>query len=212
MRTIRILVLALFVLALAPAAFAQSSWDFESDVEGQPPAGFEFSTTLAASGGEWKIVDDGGNKVLAQTDTSPTERRFAMAVVKDSVFRDLKLSVRGKAVSGDEDRAVGLVWRWRDPDNYYVARTNVLERNVRLYRVVNGNRIKFAGVEDQALAPGTWQTFAVEHRGSGIKVFLDGRLLFEAEDETFSESGKVGLWVKADSKTYFDDLTVEELK
>ena len=37
-------------------------------------------------------------------------------------------------------------------------------------------------------------------------LFFDGKSLFTADDETFKDAGKIGLWTKADSVTYFDDL------
>ena len=53
---------------------------------------------------------------------------------------DLDLSVRFKPVSGAVDQAAGLVWRYRDKDNYYVVRANALENNVVLYKVESGRR------------------------------------------------------------------------
>jgi len=39
--------------------------------------------------------------------------------------------------------------------------------------------------------------------------FMDGNRVFDGTDDTFKEAGKVGLWTKADSMTYFDDLKIE---
>lgn len=187
------------------------TWDFQKDEPGKLPAGFVSASTAETPPGKWVVEKDGPRLVLAQLDQSRVGKRFAMAVVKDSSYRDLRLSVRGKPISGNDDQSVGLVWRYQDQDNYYVARSNVLERNVRLYRVVNGNRIKFAGKENLALEAKAWHALKVEHRGPAIRVFLNDEMLFEAKDETFAEAGKVGVWVKADSVTYFDDLTAEAL-
>jgi len=156
-----------------------------------------------------------GTKLLwarTQLDKDSTNRRFAMAVVKESSYKDVRLSVRGKPISGEVDQTVGLVWRYQDADNYYVARSNVLEKNVRLYRVVKGNRIKFAGEEEVDLKLGEWRTLKIEHQGTTIRVFLNDRMLFESQDKTFPDAGKVGLWTKADSVSFFDDLTAEEMK
>lgn len=189
------------------------TWSFEKDEVGGAPAGFEFATTAKTPAGKWVVESDGGNKVLAQVDKDSTNARYAMAVAKDASFKDLALSVRGKPVSGDIDQAVGLVWRWKDADNYYVARTNVLESNVRLYFVKDGKRSKpLASKEDVDFKPGAWQALKVEHRGESIKVWVDGALCLEAKDGTFSEAGRVGVWIKADSVTRFDDLAAEELK
>jgi hypothetical protein len=44
--------------------------------------------------------------------------------------------------------------------------------------------------------------------GPRFEVFFNGSKLYEVEDATFTQPGKVGLWTKADSVTQFDDLTI----
>ena len=39
---------------------------------------------------------------------------------------------------------------------------------------------------------------------------LDGKKFLVAEDSTFPDAGKIGLWSKSDAQSYFDDLTVSE--
>jgi len=200
------------VLAMMVLIPMGTIWSFESDEVDKPPAGFEFATTAKTPAGKWVVRKDGEAKVLAQTDADKTNGRYALALVKDSTYKDLKLSVRARPISGEVDQAAGLVWRCKDADNYYLVRSNVLESNVRLYRVVNGNRTKFAGKEEVKLKAGEWHTLRVEHKGNAIKVFLNDAQLFEAEDKSFPDAGKIGLWTKADSVTEFDDLSVDELK
>ena len=53
-----------------------------------------------------------------------------------------------------------------------------------------------------------WQSLTWEVKGTHFRVFLNDTLLFEADDRTFRDAGKVGLWTKADSVTHFDDLTI----
>jgi len=48
----------------------------------------------------------------------------------------------------------------------------------------------------------------VEVVGNKIICYYDGAKKIEATDDTFKDAGKVGLWTKADSVTYFDDLRV----
>ena len=179
----------------------QTQWTFDTD----DLSAFEFATTKKTPAGKW-VVRDGA---LVQTDRNATDGRFAMAILKESSYKDLTLSVRAKPVEGEVDRAAGLVWRYRDSDNYYVARSNALEKNVRLYRVVVGKRIQFAGKENVELKSGEWHTLKIAHKGAEIAVFLDGEKLFEAKDETFAEAGKIGVWIKSDSLTWFDNLKVE---
>ncbi len=194
------------ILAAGPA-----TWDFERDEPGKAPAGFEVAATNGPEG-KWEVVKDGDSRVLAQRDASQIKTRFAVAVVKGSSYRDLSLSVRGKPVSGKTDQSMGIVWRYRDANNYYLVRTNVLEQNLSLYRVVDGRRKEIDGKDYVALKTGDWQTLKVEHRGDAIAVFFGGQKVLETKDATLPDAGKVGVWIKADSVTHFDDLAAEELK
>jgi hypothetical protein len=149
-----------------------------------------------------------GGKVLAQTSIDKTSSRFPLCVYERLTASDVEVSVRFKPVSGTVDQAAGLVARYRDRNNYYIARANALEHNVRLYKVERGKRTQVAGV-DVKVPANAWQTLTLALEGSHVRVSLNDHLLFEADDRTFSNAGMVGLWTKADSVTYFDDLTVK---
>ena len=112
------------------------------------------------------------------------------------------------------DQAAGLVWRYRDGDNYYVVRANALEGNVVLYKVEGGKRSDLKPTDAGLFAYGvkakvpreSWSELRVSARGSRFAVSLNGVHLFDVEDTTFPNAGKVGVWTKADSVTAFDDL------
>jgi hypothetical protein len=186
-------------------------WSFEKDEVGKGPAGFEFAVTANKQPGKWVVAKDGERHVLAQVDRDKTARRFAMALVKGSAYKDLKISVKAKPVAGEVEMVAGLVWRYKDADNYYVARWN--RDSVRVDRVVKGERQLLTPREIKAtLAAKTWHTLTVEHQGEAIKVFVGKEKVFEGKDSTYTEAGKIGVWIKADSLTYFDELTAEALK
>lgn len=145
--------------------------------------------------------------MLAQTSTEKADYRFPLAIADEGSFKDLYISVKFKAVSGDVDRAAGIVFRLADANNYYVVRANALENNYRLYHVIKGRRVQFAGANFK-VASGEWHELRVECVGNHIICYYDGEKKIDATDETFKEAGKVGLWTKADSVTYFDDLRV----
>ena len=42
-----------------------------------------------------------------------------------------------------------------------------------------------------------------------IDLYLDGRHVLEAQDDTFPAAGGVGLWTKADAASSFDNLKVQ---
>ncbi len=119
--------------------------------------------------------------------------------------------VHFKPISGEVDQAAGLMVRVLDTDNYYIARANALEDNVRLYKVFDGDREQFAGV-DAAIEQDQWQTLGLRAEGDRFEVSLNGDVLFSATDDTFSQEGKVGLWTKADSLTHFDDFIVRRIQ
>lgn len=144
---------------------------------------------------------------------------FPLCLKTNSRIRDGRVEVKFKAVSGMKDQAGGVVWRAKDAQNYYVCRANALENNVVLYKVEAGKRKALDivgrsggyGVE-VPVAPMVWHTLRVEFVGPLHTVFLDGRKRFEVEDSTFGEAGRVGLWTKADSETWFDDFGCDELR
>jgi len=199
-------------LGLTVAARAQDGSskriDFESDKPGEPPQGFTFGRTGKGPPGKWVVqaVNDAPSprNVLVQTDADGTDYRFPIAYTGPD-FKDLRLSVRCKPVSGKVDQGCGLVFRLKDADNYYLARANALEDNVRLYHVVKGDRRQFAGWNGK-VASGKWHELVVEAQGDHFQVFFDGQKVIDAHDKTFPDGGKFGVWTKADSVIQFDDL------
>ena len=122
----------------------------------------------------------------------------------------MRAEIRFKAVGGKIDRAGGIAVRMEDPENYYIARANALEDNVRFYRVVAGKRQQLGGA-DIRVTSGEWHTLAIEAKGQRFSVTYDGAALYEVTDGTFTEPGAVALWTKADSVTRFDTMTVTRL-
>jgi hypothetical protein len=188
--------------------------DFEGDAPGAAPKDFRQEKTGGGAAGLWNTAEakdaPSGGRILAQASTDDTDDRYPLCIYETLSVRDALVSVRFKAISGEVDQAAGVILRLEDKDNYYIARANALEDNVRLYKVVDGKRKQFAGTSCE-VSPGAWHTLALEARGNHFRVFLDGALLFEADDATIDAAGRVGLWTKADSVTWFDDFEVVEL-
>jgi hypothetical protein len=207
---------AITVFFFAPDAGGQAApaktWSFDADKADAPPAGFSFARTGSGAPGRW-VVKAGpapGGNVLAQLDADATDNRFPVAIAESAPLADLVLRAKCRPVSGKVDQACGLVFRYRDENNYYVTRANALENNVRLYFVKDGQRKQFASWSGKVTA-GAWHDLQVEARGDHFVVSWDGKKVIEASDKTFAQAGKVGLWTKADSVTWFDDLRAEPL-
>jgi hypothetical protein len=119
-------------------------YNFDNDTTGKLPTKFHGALTGKGVAGIWEVKADSSApsppNVLAQTSTDKTSYRFPVAIADEGTFRDLDLSVKFKPISGEVDRAAGLVWRLKDANNYYIVRANALENNVVLYKVENGKR------------------------------------------------------------------------
>jgi Domain of Unknown Function (DUF1080) len=198
-----------------PAAQAEPVFKFAKDDIGRLPRGWKAEQTGKGEGSVWKVVADptapsGTGLVLAQTAQGP-RALFNLCVADGTRFKNGRLRVAFKAVAGKEDQGGGLVWRYRDANNYYVARMNPLEDNFRVYKVVNGRRTQLATTKDDVkVAAGTWHTLEVRVAGDHIEGFLDGKKYLDVRDATFPAAGAVGLWSKADAQTRFDGLSVKE--
>ncbi len=189
----------------------QFVYNFDSDTPGQLPAKFHSAKTGGGPQEKWVVSADptapSKPNVVTQTSTDRTDYRFPLLISDEGAFQNLDLSVKFKAVSGNIDRAGGLVFRLKDPNNYYIVRANALENNYRLYHVVNGRRSQFAGA-NLKVTSGEWHELRVEAVGNKLTCYYDGNKKIEVTDDTFKDAGKVGLWTKADSVTSFDDLKV----
>lgn len=188
------------------------AFNFEDLQPGNLSENWQTALTGKGDHGKWEIVADknesGPTKVLAQTSMKNFGYHFDIAVAKEPQFQNLSLSVKFKALKGEEDQGGGPVWRYQDADNYYIARANPLENNFRLYKVINGNRKQLKSYSLPVIS-GQWHTIKIEQVGTHIKCYYDGELYLEVDDDTFTKPGQVGVWTKADSYCYFDDLKVE---
>ena len=171
---------------------------------------FEFAVTSGGAPGEWSVVRDDAAQALAQTGTDPTDDRFPLAIYRPFSGRNVYVSIRFMPVSGNVDRAGGVVVRLTSTGDYYLARANALENNVRFYRVVGGKRQMIAGV-DAPVASGAWHTLGIAARDDRFIILLNGRELFGATDPTFPGPGKVGIWTKADSVSWFESIKIKSL-
>src|SRR6266550_2149940 len=157
----------------APTPTVRRTWTFDQNPTGKPPTGFSFGRTGVGRAGRWEVLADpaapSSPNVLAQLDADPTDDRFPVAAADAPELRDLRLTVRCKPVSGEVDQAVGLVFRYRDENDYYLTRANALESNVRLYFVKDGRRQQIA-TWNGTVASGAWHDYRIEARGDHFEV------------------------------------------
>ena len=186
--------------------------NFDNAPLGQTPPGWTVAMTNRGRAPRWEVLRDGSAPtqpyVLAQVSNDPTGGRFPLALLDNMSLRDGDVSVRIKPVAGREDQGGGLVWRYRDANNYYLATANALDKDVALYKVENGRQLLLAPGVKHDIPSNVWSILKVSVRGNRFQVYLDHRRILQGWDNTFAAAGKVGLWTEADSVTYFDDFRV----
>ena len=161
---------------------------------------------------QWQILKDQSAPtqpyVLAQTSHDANGSRCPLAILDGLSVQNSDVSVRIKPVSGQEGRAGGVVWRYRDANNYYLARANALAKNVAIYKVENGRVTQVTGLVPHDIPSNAWSILKVAVRGNRFQVFVNHHRILQGQDNTFRGAGRVGLWTVADSVTYFDDFRV----
>lgn len=232
-----LLVLAVMVSALTECAKSTKSTKSIGVDVSKEQAGAESSKFLSVVG-NWTIVNDEGKQVMAVDgrqwqkgqpagglaekaraiygsrheefiDNVKAFAYFPYAVAKEiEDFHDGEISVRFKLVAGQLDQCAGILFNLKPNGDYLTVRFNGKEDNVVLWTFNQGKRsfVK-KGSENVPLAMNQWHTLQISVHGTSLQASLNGKHLL---DFTLAEpvSGKVGLWSKTDSVSYFDEFTV----
>ena len=178
--------------------------NFDDVKPGDLPPGW-LSGNTGTGTPKWAVTADESAPSKPNVLKQSGEGIYLWCVKKDVSLTDGFVEVRFKPVSGKEDQAGGLVWRWKDNNNFYVARANALEDNVTIYNTIDGARRSFKNVE-MKVALNEWHTLRVDFKAKHFRVTFDGKIVLDAVDEAIHGPGAVGVWTKADSVTLFDDF------
>jgi hypothetical protein len=119
----------------------------------------------------------------------------------------MRVSVRLKLTEGE--RLGGLVWRYQDAENFYLAALDLRVQELALYRVVRGNRIRLDEEDELELDDSAWHSLRVAQDDDDIRVSLGVIGVLRARDRTFAERGRAGVWSGGGATLWFDDLRVE---
>jgi len=124
------IIIAFFTLLMAGSfAFAESNTsdkitvDFDKTSAGQLPAGWIGGVTGHGSP-KWSVEADATAPSKPNVLKQSGDGDYPWCVKKDVSLKDGFVEIKFKPISGNEDQASGLVWRWQDGDNYYVAWAN----------------------------------------------------------------------------------------
>ncbi len=198
------LALSVAVTLAAIPAFAASE-NFDAAKPGTLPEDWICGVTGKGSP-TWKVEADTSAPSQPNVLKQSGSGTFPWCAKPSVRIADGFVEVKFKPLAGREDQAGGILWRFEDGNNYYIARANALENNVSLYYVEKGRRVTIKYV-DAPVAAHQWHMLRVEFSGRAISVVFDGKQYIRVEDDRIAGQGAVGVWTKADSVTAFDDFS-----
>lgn len=201
--------------------------DFDSLKAGTTPLEWTTAVTHRGEPGRWVVQADATApsrpNVLAQLLPDKSRFRFALALYDKGYCKNGDLSVNLKLVSvpGKQEQTAGLIWRYQDPNNYYLLHVSANEDSIRIYRMTDGKGVPIArltpGVKPRdevshRIDPQEWNVVRVTFREAHIIVYFDHRKVMEADDAVIQKPGKTGLWTKGETVAYFDDFRLKKEK
>ncbi len=197
----------LFAAGLLATSARAEIVDFDHTAPGTLPAGWQGGVTGKGEP-KWSVETDDSAPSKPAVLKQSGFGKYCWCVNKNVSLKDGHIEVKFKPLSGVEDASGGLIWRWQDGNNYYIARANALEDNVTIYHTIKGTR-KECGRATAKVASNQWHTLRVDFHGNHFVVTFDGAKALEWDDDTFKTAGAAGVWTKADSVTVFDDFVFE---
>jgi hypothetical protein len=188
---------------------------FDEVPAGKIPEGWTLAETHSAgSPATWVVAEvadaPSPPRAFGVTASTNTGQTYNLALWDGASASDVDVAVMVKVGSGREDQGGGVALRVLGPGDYYIARWNPLERNVKLYVVRDSVRTELAKAEIE-LETTEWQALRAVMTGPRLELFVNDEPVLSATDDAIPGPGGVGLWTKADAATWFDDLVIQTL-
>ena len=209
----RSLFLSILALGIFPAAAAERVFDWgEYELDRTPP-GFLSTAPAEAAGGLWRIILDevapvmeplspkaarlARRPVLAQISQSDAARQLPMFIYKGADYGDCKIATRFKLAGGVLQQTAGIVFRFQNESNFYVARASASGRSFQCFKMANGQ-----------WKPPIGRHLSVQCEGTRILCSLDGTNEVKLIDSSGNRPGKAGFWTESDTVAYFVDTKI----
>lgn len=231
----RSFIAAAMALAIVSLSAAELKVDLNKEQVGKEPKAFQpivGTWIVTKDGGDTVIMVDGRPWVVRQS--NPTKfllesaRKFYGASNEEFMdnvkqfayfpiavlnglddFTNGTISLKFKTVGGTNDRCSGILFNVKADGDWLAVRYNDTENNIALWTFHDGVRrlVKFGGRNAFVLDRSLWHELKMTVQGTDFKGWIDGTLGLEY---TLKEpvSGRIGLWSKTDSTSYFKDYVV----
>jgi hypothetical protein len=202
----------------APKSDGSKVWDFDRD------RGYSTPQDWIIVAGDWRVLIDRDapsepNTIGLPGYGLPRTRQvklwldsffstnYLLAIPKDATeYTDFSYEAAFKPWGGAFGSYAGLVFRYADPQNYYVLAAACPNDTLALYRM-NGGQLNLIKSVPATLERGRWYNMKVDARGGHFVAYLDGQQMFSADDGSLAK-GRIGVWSQNDSRVSFDNLKV----
>src|SRR5205809_258703 len=163
------------LIMLLAATTVSAAWaqivNFDALTTGAPPPGWT-ATKTGSGTAKWTVEKDTTAPSPPNVLKQSGQATYPVCLKDDTNLKDGFVEVKFKPISGKEDQAGGVVWRAKDPNNYYIARANALEDNVTIYHTINGRRTEKKRTKLK-VASNQWHTIRVDFGGNHFTVTFD---------------------------------------
>ncbi len=200
-------------------------------IDGRPWAGSKDNPTKLLLQTARKLYGTSNEELM---DNAKQFAYYPVAVLRNfDHFSKGTVSMKFKTVAGDSDRCSGILFNVKPNGDWLAVRYNDTENNIALWEFHGGIRrgVKFSDRAKPFMLDRTsWHELKLSVEGANIQTWLDGALaleftmggepvsrrgpphpdLFPANNPVLRPpvDGKVGLWSKTDSTSYFKDYIV----
>jgi hypothetical protein len=140
---------------------------------------------------------------------SKTGEEYAVGLLNDVMIDHGEIAIRFKTLSTEGDQEAGIVFRYKDPQNYYVITASAKDETCTLYRMKGGKR-KMLNSQEVIVTPLTWHKLHITFVQENFTAFVDGELALGVKDSSFKGPGKVGLQIKSGSQIAFEDFRISK--
>jgi hypothetical protein len=207
-----------WLVMLATSLAFTETLTFDNAVIGKTPSGWRASPPPSGTSPAWKVLKESSAPsqpyVLAHVPDGAAAEGFPMVLLEQPPSANGEISVKFRTGGGNGHRDAGLVWRYRDPNNYYVVRADARQKNVAVFRVVDGKpqpltprgRPQSSWAIPQNINPDGWGILKVVFKGPAFSVYYHHRRILRVDDSAYLGPGKVGLWTRRGSVAYFDNF------
>jgi hypothetical protein len=219
-------ILAILFLTTSFGVFSRSveTVDFDKASINVAPPDWSFAQSHRGMPGRWVVHRDinapSAPNVLAQLAADSVSNRHALALYDKGYCKNGDLSADMKIVSGRHTQTGGLVWRYQDPDNYYLLEVSADRDMIAVMRIQDGKPVPVArlgpGFRAQQVShkiePMDWNVLRVTFQNARMTVYFDHRKVMDADDTVFLKPGKTGVWTRGDTIAYFDNFRLDKKK